>query len=76
MKTLIIYDQCGQEALEFYLMDCEWSKINGIYINNADNSEESEKYLMETLEKAEKCDTFPLSRMSEIQAVAICGFLP
>lgn len=32
-KTILIFDQCGQEAIQFYVVEGDQTKFQGVYIN-------------------------------------------
>lgn len=37
MKTIIIWDQCGQDALTFFVVDGDLSHLDKVYINDNDD---------------------------------------
>lgn len=34
MKTILIYDQCGEAPVRFAVLDGDYSRLNRIYVNN------------------------------------------
>ena len=75
MTTIIIYDQCGEAALSFYIIDGDKRHLNGTYVNQTEANEQNEEELLE-LVKAEGLKVFPEDVMGPDTHVIICGFLP
>lgn len=82
MKTVLIYDQCGQEPLKFRVVDGDYSHLEGKYGNCTLTTEkESDEinelvfnkdwYLLEDFTQ-----TFPTQAVVEGAKVVIIGFLP
>lgn len=82
MKTVIIWDQCGQEALQFAVIDRDVSHLAGIYINSVDNDPAKEDelsnlfYTDEGALKVELTEVFPVDAVKKGAKVIIAGFLP
>lgn len=34
MQTVMIYDQCGERALEFYIFDADLRHLDAVYLND------------------------------------------
>jgi hypothetical protein len=47
MKTIIIFEQCGQEALCFFVLDGDYSRFDGLYINQVPENAKEELDLFE-----------------------------
>lgn len=37
MKTILIWDMCGQEPIQFVILDGDYSHLDGIFINHVDH---------------------------------------
>lgn len=82
MKTVLIYDQCGQEDVKFAVIEKDVSHLSGIYINNSENDLELEDELSDLLydkngeSLVELSKEFPVQAVIEGAKVIVCGFLP
>lgn len=82
MKTVLIYDQCGQEDVKFVVIDKDVSHLDGIYINNSENSMELVNELCDLLyanngDKLVKfSEKFPTQDVIDGAKVIVCGFFP
>lgn len=78
MQTIIIYDQCGEAPLSFYVVDSDRSHLDGTYVNKTENNEANETELLSIVEDEELTGTFhfPEGEMGPETKVIICGFLP
>lgn len=84
MKTVIIYDQCGQDEIKFYVLDGDYTHLDGIYINNASQSEALQDELTNLFydpdtgqELLTPENSFPYSAISRDHAmIIVAGFLP
>lgn len=82
IKTLIIYDQCGQEEIKFYVVQGDYTHLDGIYIN----SMQDEGLVEELVNLFYDCETgqdlltpedsFPLKAVKDGALVIVAGFLP
>jgi hypothetical protein len=82
MKTIIIWDQCGQSDLSFFVVDGDYSHLDGVYINgHADDSlveelsslvyDDNGKTLLKVYKK------FPRkASMDAENKIIVAGFLP
>jgi hypothetical protein len=82
MKTVIIWDECGQEDIQFVVVDGDYSELNGIYINNA-HQEQDDRDRLSALIYAEDGEViadflkdFPVDAVKEGACVIVAGFLP
>ncbi len=84
MNTIIIYDQCGMEALQFFVIDGDYSKYDGIYVNKwvSDDEVIMQEYnemineLQLILDRLQPLDKFPTENVTKDTKVIICGFIP
>lgn len=82
MKTVLIYDQCGQENVKFAVIEKDVSHLSGIYINNSENDLELEDEISDLLydkngeSLVELSKEFPVQAVIESAKVIVCGFLP
>lgn len=81
-KTVLIYDQCGQEEIQFAVLDGDYSELNGIYINNAHQEQEDQDRLNDLIcdeeggYKINLLDQFPVDAVKDGAVVIVAGFLP
>jgi hypothetical protein len=83
-NTVFIFDQCGQEAISYFVKDGDFSRMNGMYINACGNDENLESELLSMLylddgsENPETVltDEFPVQEVSGETLVIVVGFLP
>lgn len=88
MKTIVIWDQCGEEPIQFLIVEGDLSHLHNIYINTAysemtDIAKHDELCdLQEGWTEMKFLETFPVSVVqNELTAgrtvkVVTCGFLP
>jgi hypothetical protein len=83
MKTVMIYDQCGLDSLQFIVFEADLSHLDGIYINNCDQSpylqDELSNLLYDTKDGRaiyEGLGEFPCAEVVKGAKVIVCGFLP
>lgn len=80
MKTVIIYDQCGQSPLSFAVVEGDWSKYDRIYINDYDQElsyEFSEKVYDDSGNPLITFqEEFPYNEVKNGAKVIVAGFLP
>jgi len=83
MKTIVIWDQCGQEPIKFFILKGDKTHLDGIYINNAEQDPELQEELTDmvfdesgnTIMKMYK--KFPMQTVRRPDTKVItCGFLP
>lgn len=82
MRTVIIWDQCGQEQLLFFVVDGDLSELDGVYLNGCGDEEKVDKlnsiiyrddyssYRNFALTK------FPVDAVKNGAKVIVCGFYP
>lgn len=81
-QTVLIYDQCGQEDVQFVVLDGDYSELNGIYINNAHQEESDQERLNDLiydedgLHKVQFMKEFPVDAVKAGAVVIVAGFLP
>ena len=86
MKTVIIYDQCGEAAISFLVVDCDCSHLDGCYMNSAecdeDDAEELDKLIHEYgpdgefIRSKPLMKSFPVAAVKKGAKVIVCGFIP
>jgi hypothetical protein len=81
-QTVIIWDEVSAE-LVFFVLDGDYTKFNGVYINQVDVDEKlldelnELMYVQETGEhKHEKLSAFPVDAVRNGAVVIVAGFLP
>lgn len=75
MKTIIIYDQCGEKPIEFYVYNGDCCELDGHYINGVDDQTKDER-LLSIVENNTKYTSFPEGEMGPDTIVIVAGFLP
>jgi hypothetical protein len=73
MKTVVIFDQCGECELRFGVFDGDLSHLHNKYINTTEISDEDSDDISEL-----NCnlDTFPTEEVKNGAKVIVCGFIP
>jgi hypothetical protein len=81
-KTIVIWDQIGQDDIKFAILDGDYSELDGIYINNSLQEPEDVNRLSDLIyddngrEIATFVDKFPVDLVKEGAVVIVAGFLP
>lgn len=82
MKTIVIWDQCGEEPVQFFTLDGDYSHLYGVYINNSDEDEQLVAELTE-LVYGDNGYNFPLTKDIPLKLmqdsdnkIIVAGFLP
>ena len=83
IKTLMIFDQCGQAPIKFYVLNGDYSHLDGIYVNHSQQDQKLVEELANLLydaetgeELLESLDHFPYGAVSREHAkVIVAGFL-
>lgn len=82
MKTVIVWDQCGQEDVQFAVVEGDYRELHRIYINNAHQEQEDQDRLNDLIygEEGEVIvrllSDFPVDAVKEGACVIVAGFLP
>ena len=74
MNTIIIYDQCGEADLQFYVLDGDYSHLNKVYINGCDNDELVNE--VSSIIENKGLAQFPVKDCLPDTKVIVVGFLP
>lgn len=81
-KTVLIYDQCGQAAIEFYVVDGDLTHLEGVFINSSEGKRKLQNELSNLMydkkgqPKLKPCKRFPYKTVKAGAPVIVCGFLP
>ena len=82
MKTVIIWDSCGEDDIKFLVVQGDYIHLDGVYLNsNATAAQEDElnDLVMDEGQMRKMSDEFPLrefsTSLSNIQVI-VCGFCP
>lgn len=83
MKTVIIYDQCGEDAIKFYVVEGDYEHLDGIYVNHSRQPEALRDMLADLFYDRETGqdlltaeDSFPINAVKDGAVVIVAGFLP
>jgi len=82
MKTVIIYDQCGQEDIKFFILEGDYRKFHNKYINSVDNPPKLDEelytilYTSDGVLKQSYVKEFPVEAVRDGAEVVIIGFFP
>lgn len=85
MKTVLIYDSCGTDPLRFAVVEGDWSKYQGLYINTWTKDKKLQKLLEELYTKTwtedgqcllDLTEEFPVDAVRSGANVVTIGFLP
>ncbi len=81
-KTVMIFDQCGQEPIEFYVLDGDYTHLDGVYINSTATKPKLDRELTKLMydtegkRKMKHLLTFPHKAVVNGAKVIVCGFYP
>jgi hypothetical protein len=79
-KTVVIWDQCGENPLEFYVCAGNLAHLNNTYVNGGDSTEENQDLIQQAIDEGERHEEFPLELIqdpeAEIVAVICAGVIP
>lgn len=79
-KTVIIFDQCGELPIQFFVVEGDFRVVDRIYLNTDNDAPEAEATLNELMEKEltrdKALDEFPTTAVLEGAFVVVCGFVP
>lgn len=80
LKTIVIWDSCGQESIKFFTLDGDRRDLNQVYINACEN-QDGQKRLNKVLAydkhgkpKVTLLDEFPI--VERVDYVIVAGFMP
>ncbi len=83
MKTVVVWDQCGQDQVKYAVLDGDYTHLNGVFINDAEGDPEKEDelsaifYTEDGEDNADLQDDFPIDVVkNEECAVITAGFYP
>lgn len=89
MKTVVIWDMCGEAPIKYFITDGDLSQLDGLYINTytekTPEGRKKEKLLIElfklTYDKKGNflpalLDAFPVQAVKDGAQVIVAGFLP
>ena len=81
MKTVIIYDQCFERPVSFYIVEGDLSHLNGVYGNHCNYDEKLQNELFKHVFDSEwnqlpALSEFPVQAVKDGAIVIVCGFLP
>lgn len=76
MKTIVIHDSCGERPLKFFIVDGDKTHLHGVYVNQAEVSEEAEQEVIDIIENNESFDSFPTESVDSDTVVITVGFIP
>jgi len=81
MKTIIIYDQCGEHAIQFFVVDGDYSHLNNVYINNTEDQAKTDElsdllYGEDGRIQLKAYKKFPIKAAKEGANVIVAGFAP
>lgn len=83
MKTILIFDQCGDAPIQFFVLDGDYSRFNKVYIGTNSDDEEEVKLQDEVYDllynekgrlKLDPYPNFPTNSFDHNTAVVVCGF--
>ena len=82
MKTVVIYDSCGEEELKFFVVNGDWRRFNRIYMNSTlcdkalQDELDTKLFTPEGNFRGTMTTKFPTEAVKEGAAVIVCGFIP
>lgn len=89
MKTVVIWDTCGQGQIRFFVLDGDMSRLNTIYINTYTEKTPAGRKQQKLIDELNKLvyddqgkdivtflDDFPVEEVKAGAKVIVAGFLP
>jgi len=81
MKTIFIYDQCGQATVSFFVLEGDYRHLNNVYVNSLEDEDKQQEilnliYNEEGTVNVEMLQNFPVEEMRQPCYVVVVGFLP
>lgn len=82
MKTIVIFDQCGQEPLSFFISQKNLTSLDNVYINASNTSKKKEEkalaliYNKDGKLKPKMLESFPVDKVDADTKVITIGFIP
>jgi hypothetical protein len=80
VKTIFIWDSCGETALKFFVVEGDFEHLNRLFVNATDGDEDLQEELQALVNHAEMQETFPIDvvyREGEGNVKVItCGYFP
>jgi hypothetical protein len=81
MRTIIIWDECGETAIRFAVLTGDYSRFNNVYVNSQQETSDELYELMYNTDngelKQELFSRFPSDQYdSSCDIVIVAGFLP
>ena len=73
-KTIFIYDQCGQAEVKFFVLEGDYTELDGVYINSTEGEELIDKLNSALPDDKLLLREFPTKEVTENTAVIIVGF--
>ena len=80
MKTVVIYDQCGEDVIQYFVVNADISHLDRTYVNQ---SEESKCNELNKILFNDNCDiavtllkAFPVQEVIDGAKVIVVGFVP
>lgn len=80
MKTVLIFDECGQSQIQFAVVDGDWTEFNHVYVNTYESTKSDElcaklyddfgNFLLDLQ------DDFPTQAVIDGAPVVVVGCLP
>jgi hypothetical protein len=75
MKTIVIFDSCGQSNIKFFVKEGDFSEFNNQYVNDENCSEEASDFI-NSLKEEDALEIFPMEYINPDLRIIVCGFIP
>lgn len=82
MKTVLIWDQCAVEPVQFAVLEGDMRHLNGVYINSTSDDEAKQQELSDLVydkngtTRINLSEDFPVAAVRAGAEVIVAGFLP
>jgi len=79
MKTVLIYDQCGEDSISYIVLSGDYSRFDQVYINTEDPKADELSELLYDEEgnlKVKLRKKFPYKAVNAGAKVYVCGLIP
>ena len=74
MKTIFIFDQCGESAIKFFIKEGDYSHLDDKYIGSCGDDEFLDE--LNSIQELDWLDSFPVDSFEKGDKVVVIGFIP
>lgn len=80
----MIYDQCGEDAIKFIVLEGDYTHLDGTYVNNSEDEKKVDELVALLFNSEEEGGSYKVKLLTKFPhkavcnggRVIICGFMP